>query len=239
MYQLGKHLVNPYFLLVVALGVILACLWYRRREGKWMLWALTAVYAGLVALGTPVAAHFAIRSLEGMYPELEQRPPETSAIVVLSGGERTSFYRCLRAAQLYRQGRPCLVVCSCEPDRQDTSESQTMRNYLVWLGVNERDVVLEANSHNTYENAVNCSRLLEARQVHTIVLVTDGAHLPRACAAFRKQGSNVVPAGLNAEPAAWSPSILEFLPNTEAVHKSGYAAEEWLGMAWYWAKGRI
>lgn len=233
MYQLAKHLVNPYFVLLALLGIVLACLWYRRRESRWLLWLLTTVYVGLLALGLPVIGHFALRALEGVYPPLERRPDDVGVIVVLAGGDRGSFYRCLHAARLYRGAEPCLIICSCDP------EAQIMRDYLVWLGVRTSDIIMESNSANTFENAMNCSRLLEARQVHKIVLVTDSAHMPRACAAFRKQGLDVVPAGCASEPATWDPSILEFLPNSGAVHKSGYATQEGLGMAWYWARGRI
>jgi uncharacterized SAM-binding protein YcdF (DUF218 family) len=239
MYQLGKHLTSPFFLLCFLLGALLINLWYRRRETKGRLLALTALYLALVALGLPVVGRLALLSLECQYPSLHHMPAEAQAIVVLEGGECGSLYRCLRAAELYRGGMACPVLLSCTPDTARYSSAVAMREHLLRLGVRAEDILLEKGSQNTYENAVNSREILDVRGVHTIVLVTDAVHMPRAAACFRKQGYEVVAAGHPLDPEPGQNGLFEYLPDVRALYKSGYASQEWLGLAWYWCRGRI
>jgi uncharacterized SAM-binding protein YcdF (DUF218 family) len=234
MSQIGKHLTSPFFLLLVLTGLTLANLWRKRRERRLRLLTLTLPYLALVALSLPVTSHFALRSLEGQYPPLGQRPPAVQAIVVLGGSQFGALSRCARAGEVYHQGSPCPVVCS-----SSASDTPYMRQNLLRLGVPDRDLLEESDSHNTFDNAVHCRALLGPRHLDTIALVTDAAHMPRAAACFRKQGFAVVPAGLFFEPEPWPASLREFLPAASAARSSEYAAQEWLGMAWYWLRGRL
>jgi uncharacterized SAM-binding protein YcdF (DUF218 family) len=63
--------------------------------------------------------------------------------------------------------------------------------------------------------------------------------MPRAAACFRKQGIAVVPVGVYLEPQSWQASLEAFLPDAEAARVSAYAGQEWLGVAWYWLRGRL
>jgi uncharacterized SAM-binding protein YcdF (DUF218 family) len=172
--------------------------------------------------------------LEGWYPPLLERPQDVQATVVLSGGRAGSLYRCARAVQLYRMGKPCPVLFSCSPD-----EAKLLRDNLLQLGVREEDLVEEAGSGNTFENATHSRVLLSRLHLSKVALVTDAAHLPRAAACFRGQGIEVVPAAHPSDRSAPHSSLLDYLPNADGACQSRYAAQEWLGMAWYWLRGRL
>lgn len=233
MYQVGKHLTNPYFVLLVVLAVALGNLWRRRREKKGPLLAVTIPYVLLVVLSLPVIGHFAVASLEAQCPGPERRPDDAQAIVVLGGGHAASAQRCARAAALYRQGAPCPVLVS-----SDAPGVRAMADQLGQLGVAAGDLLEDPGSQNTYENAVQSRDRLQPRGIRRIVLVTDAVHMPRAAACFRKQGFDVVPAGCPYDPIPWHSTLVQYLPNADAAYRTQYAAQEWLGLAWYWVAGR-
>src|SRR5207237_2675856 len=108
-------------------------------------------------------------------------------------------HRCLYAAELYRAAGHCPVVVTGGRMNgpSEPSCAQVMRTFLTGLGVSEADITTEDDSQTTYENATNTRKLLEARGVRRVVLVTDAAHMFRAERCFRKQGLEVVPAPCN------------------------------------------
>jgi uncharacterized SAM-binding protein YcdF (DUF218 family) len=117
--------------------------------------------------------------------------------------------------------------------------AEVMRTFLLQLNVRPADVLVEGASRNTYENAVECRKLLEQHNLRKIVLVTDAVHMPRALACFRKQGLEVVPAPCHFQAGRLEGSLRDYLPNPDAVSSCRDAVHEWLGTLWYWSRGRI
>ena len=120
----------------------------------------------------------------------------------------------------------------------EPSCAEVMRDFLIGVGVNPADVLLEDQSRTTYENAVGCARLLRGRQVGTVVLVTDAVHMYRAERCFRKQGLTVIPAPCNYRATEFRWSLPAFLPHAHAAVGSQEVFHEWLGTLWYWCRGR-
>jgi uncharacterized SAM-binding protein YcdF (DUF218 family) len=224
----------------VFMGLLLAHLWYRRRESRTRLLLLTVVYLAFLVLSLGPISSLARATLESQYPRLEQRPADAQAIVVLEGGVGDSILRCELAAKLYRQGVPCPVVISSAPDTPSFSLVQAMREHLLLMGVQPSDLIEDSDARNTYENAVRSRVLLEPRGIQKLLLVTDALHLPRAVACFRKQGFEVIPAGCDYDrSSAGTPLILRCLPSARAAVDCDYVAQEWLGLVWYHAQGRL
>jgi uncharacterized SAM-binding protein YcdF (DUF218 family) len=193
-------------------------------------------------------------SLEWQCPPPREPPAHIEALVVLSGSIRTAdavrphaepgegaVYRCLHAAELYRAAGGCPVVVSGGRTHgpSEPSCAEVMRDFLTGIGVNGSDVSTEDESQTTYENAADTRRLLEARGVHRIVLVTDAAHMARAARSFRKQGLEVVPAPCNYRATTFDWSAEEFVPGPSAARESAEAFHEWVGTLCYWLTGRI
>jgi uncharacterized SAM-binding protein YcdF (DUF218 family) len=216
----------------------------------------TFLFVLLSVLSTPVASYLALGTLEWPYPPLEERPKEIEAIVVLSGYIRMSdeaggnqvelgvdtLYRCIKTSEAYKQGKPCPVLVS--GGKIDLSSpgpplAEPMREFLLELGVNDRDILVESRSRNTNENAIEACRLLDTLGLHRILLVTDAAHLKRAVGCFRKQGFEVVPCGCRYRARQMTWSVGSFLPTPSAAEGFGEAWHEWLGLAWYGLCGRL
>lgn len=249
------HFLQPFPLLLLLTGVMLANLWRKRRETRGRLLLVTVPYLLLLLLSLPMSAYLLLGSLEWQYPAVETRPDDVQAIVVLGSlvrqpsGQRlrpeldeNSLNRCLRAAELYRQGPPCPVLVSAgddNPERWGPCCAEAMRDFLVRLGVRATEIIVEDRSTTTYENAVESRKLLEARGLHKIALVSDGTHLPRADRCFRKQGVETVPAGCRYRATPSSDRRWGFVPSTRSVIECEGACHEWLGLAWYWVRGKI
>lgn len=243
MYQIARQLTSIQFLTFFLLGLFLIYLWYRRRETRGRLLALTALYVALLIPSLSAVSRLARNTLESQYPPLKQRPEDVQAIVVLSGGVGDGILRCTEAAKLYHEGSPCPVLITCSPDGPEFSTRLTMREYLLRMGVPPADILEDARSGNTYENALFSREVLDSRGLHKVIVVTDTMHLPRAVACFRAQGFDVVPAGCDYLKPKGKPTrfgfLLKFVPDVSNTIEAQYAVQEWLGMAWYRVCGRI
>src|SRR4051794_26081584 len=120
MYRFAVALLQPYILLHVFCGLTVANLWRKRRETRGRLVLVTLAFVPLPRPSIPAVSHLAVGSLEWQSPPPGQRPADAEAIVVLSAGvtppddargraepDEDGIRRCLHAARLYHQGKPC------------------------------------------------------------------------------------------------------------------------------------
>jgi uncharacterized SAM-binding protein YcdF (DUF218 family) len=71
------------------------------------------------------------------------------------------------------------------------AEAEAMRDLALAAGVSDEQLVLEAESRSTLENARCSARIMRARGWRRALVVTDAVHLPRALMAFRALGIDV------------------------------------------------
>src|SRR5262245_18515456 len=246
---------NPLPVVLLALGLAVANLWRKRRESRRRLLAVTVPYVVLTVLSIPAVVDCARGILEWQYPPTDERPEGTQAIVVLGAGMQPddetpgglalddhARSRCRRAAELYRQGLPCPVV-ACGGRAGDgasgPSRAAAMRKFLITLGVAAADIDGEDKSQSTYENAVECRRLLAGRGLHRVVVVTDAGHLVRAVACFRKQGLIADGRGCDYLSTPANKGRRVYWPHPRALGRWQPIWHEWLGLGWYWLTGKI
>jgi uncharacterized SAM-binding protein YcdF (DUF218 family) len=245
-------LLRPFPILVLLIGLGLVVVWWRHRPARRLLLLVIVPFALLVLLAVPAVAYRLRGGLEWQYPALAERPDDADAIVVLGSGavaadgprvsadlDKSGLDRCLRAAEVYHEGKPCPVVVSGgQVDPGQPASAEAMRDVLIRLGVAAEDVVLEDRSRSTFGNAAECARLLRERGLHRVVLITDATHLPRAVGCFRKQGVDVVPCGCQYRATPHSGNRYGFVPSANAEVDSQRSCHEWLGLAWYWLTGK-
>jgi uncharacterized SAM-binding protein YcdF (DUF218 family) len=249
------EVLQPLPILLILMGIVLLWLWYRGRESRRVLLVLTIPYGLLVAFSVPALAYQLRGSLEWRHGPVHDRPADVDAIVVLSGGlyradgprakpelDEDTTSRCLCAFRLYRQGKHCPILVSggqASSKEPPPGCAETMRDLLIEWGVNPADLIVEPHSRTTYENAVESCKLLQERGLRKVILVTSAIHLARSVACFRKQGFDVLPCPCQLRATPADSSRHTFLPSVGALQDSQRACHEWLGMAWYWLKGRI
>ncbi len=237
---LAALLLPPFSLLLLfALGLIL--LYRHRRSAKPLL--LTAVVLLWLA-STPYVAESALHLLESHTAPLDSRH-NADAIVILGGStyfhapeyadqdtvNDQTLVRLRYGARLQRTTGKPLLVTGGTPRGNRLSEAQQMRATL------EQDFRVpvrwtEDGSDNTFENARLSFRILQSAGIRKIYLVTHASHMPRAVAAFRNAGFEVVEAP-TAFTTRYRTDLLAFLPRADSLRDSKIFVHEVIGLAWY------
>ena len=240
--------------LSLLLGLAALILARRHRGGAAAACGLLA----LAILGTaslPVASDALVARLEREYPPADPaEAPKAGAIVVLGGTVAPGLPprrgpelveasdRVLHAARLFRAGKAPLVVPTggrLPWSPAERSEADEVADLLVEWGVPREALVLEKNARTTSENAVETARLLRARGVRRVLLVTSSLHMRRALAAFRAEGVEAVPSPCDARvESTRAREPLDWLPRPGALERTHDALWELLGLAAYRITGR-
>ncbi len=255
MYRLLVDLLQPHVILLLLVCAALVYLWRKRADPKRRLWPLLLPLGLLAALSTPLAAHLAFLSLESWSSPLDERPADAEAIVVFSAGlyppegprthaemDDDTLQRCLQTARLYSSGPRCLVVVSggkVESDTPGPTCAAVMEEFLKQHGVRQADLLTEETSTTTYENAVECAKLLKERQIQRVVLVVDAVDMVRAAYCLRQQGIEVVPSPCHFRATHLRFSAFCFVPSPGGAAGFQRVWHEWVGIGWYWCRGRI
>jgi uncharacterized SAM-binding protein YcdF (DUF218 family) len=183
-------------------------------------------------------------SLERHYPAQEASAySKADAIVILGGGALTQSVLAAGAddpygpatrigfgLQLFRNARADLVLVS------GGDQAEPMARGLRRQGLPVDAMQVESTSTNTHENAAFSSVILKREKRLRILLVTSGFHMPRAAAAFSKQGLEVIPAPAY-DPIYPSWEAHPWWPKRAALQLSGRCLREYVGMWWYQIRG--
>ncbi len=223
-------------LIVVFAGLLLAAA--RPPAGI----ALAAAGAlALYLLSAPWCGRRLLLALD-RYPVLDPESPEAraaGAIVILDagrhaapperGGDTVSTFtleRLAAGAELHRRlGLPVLV--SGDGARELMAE---VLGRAFGVPVRWRELA----SRTTHENALLSARLLGQAGIDRVVLVTHFWHMPRAAAAFRRAGLDVLPAPMGfASRLRSETSLMALVPTARVLFSSYLALHEWLGIVWY------
>jgi len=235
---------------LVVTGAVVALVRWRRTG---LLLAAVGV-AWMLAWSLPATSLWLGGALEQRYPYLPApEMPRADAIVVLGGNtannranwfepydRHTAAARIDRAAELFDAGRAPLVVLSGGALEGTVSEAQGMAHSLRQMGVPESALVLENASRNTYENAALTQDALARRGIGSVLLVTSALHMPRAMAAFGKQGVTAIAAP--GRPQIVPPPdrrLAVWLPDYRTLDASRSIIKEYAGLLVYWLRGWV
>ncbi|MCS7242094.1 MAG: YdcF family protein [Candidatus Caldatribacterium sp.] len=223
---------------------LLGALWAKRRQrpkGAYLLCALILYFSSAGWI------------LDLLSPELSCPPPSVppEAIVVLGGGvERNpetheltlnpvSLSRVYRAFLLYQERRlPILVSGGKVSEDQERTEAEVAWRTLTTFGVPSKDIILEARSRTTWENARYSAAILRSLGIRSFYLVTSEVHLSRALLAFRKwyPESDIIPCPAHSLKATTLSSLERFLPKREVLCAFGNVVHEGIGYLAYLLK---
>ena len=235
---------------LIVLGLVLGLLRLRKTGAV----IATAGIIWVTAWSLPATSLWLGGSLEARYPHLPAAEmPTADAIVVLGGNtangranwflpydKDTAIVRIDTALDLYNAGRAPKVVLSGGALEGDISEARGMAHALRQQGVPDKALLLENSSRTTYENATQTEEELKEHGFKRILLVTSALHMPRAMAAFSKQGVSAIPA--SAPPQIFLPadgSITPWLPHMRTLDASRSIIKEYAGLLVYWLRGWV
>ena len=211
------------------------------------LWIWSIPATGDALLGS-LTGHYPFRNAEAL--------PAADAIVVLGTVNPNpadpaypdlddSSDRAWHAARLYLAGKAPLIIVSAGNVWRTSgrrSAAGATRVLLNALGVPDSAILTEDRSRNTRQNALFTAELAGSQGIGTVLLATSVWHMPRAEAAFRRVGLEVIPASTDYRFAgdgyrSARPWILRILPDSGALSRSTRAFREHLGLLVYRLRG--
>lgn len=142
--------------------------------------------------------------------------------------------RVLRAFELVRAGRARAVLLSgglLDPQPGDVPEADLLAARLARWGIPPAQLVAEAASRNTRENAIESARVAAGRGWRRLLVVTSALHMPRAMGCFRAVG--LEPDALPVDRRAGDGRNRGWLPRAGALARSTDVLRELAGRLVY------
>ena len=225
------------FIVLCLLGALSALVW--RRTG--IAVALVSSFCLFVA-AIPAFSSYLLQSIESIIPESSDLS-EAQAIVVLGAEIRSgnppmpntlgllSLERVFLAAKAYRQLHLPVAVSGGVASGTDTAVAVAMKSVLEGdFGVPVSWV--EDRSRTTYENALYTAQLLSARNIKTVVVISQARDLARAIWSFERVGLHALPWPVPRTTARID-KIEDLLPNVTALPETYFALHELVGGIYY------
>lgn len=149
----------------------------------------------VVALAGAGAALWFVSAVTVFWMASHDRAERSDAIVVLGAaqyrGRPSPVLRARldHAVELYAQGyAPRLVLTGGIAEGDTASEAAVSRTYMLRAGVPDSAILLENEGRTTQQSLAAVARLLEARGMARVILVSDPFHLLRASVVARRNG---------------------------------------------------
>jgi uncharacterized SAM-binding protein YcdF (DUF218 family) len=187
-------------------------------------------------LSMPIVSD-AVTGLAEQYPPLDlSHATDAQAIVILGGGgqiTRAPEYGGPSAQPLLleklsygafvarKTGLPILITGA--EIEASAMRATLLRNFdmsVRWI---------DNQSQDTFENAHNSAQLLKADGIHRVILVTRATHMWRSVHEFTAAGIEVVPAPVGILSQRGHGSIVQYVPDPDALRRSSAAIYELLG----------
>jgi uncharacterized SAM-binding protein YcdF (DUF218 family) len=251
-FFLSKTLSIIIYPLTLALLLLLVSAFARRRRreraGRWPFWLGLAI---LYAFSLKPVSDSMLRPLEKPY-ENPALPANLDAIVVLGGAanlERSTMQhlelnhgadRFVEGVTLARQLPDTKLVFSGGSGLladQTRREAPFLAAAAVRLGIPAERILVEAESRNTYENAVDTKRLLAEKKLHRFLLVTSAFHMKRSLACFHEVGLEPIPYAVDFRSRTGGYGWQAALPDVSNLADSSLVIKEYVGLWVYRLKG--
>lgn len=181
---------------------------------------------------------FIAKEFTGLWEKDVVQPSELKTVydvgIVLGGGTITydaknnmKFFqhntdRITQALWLYKQGKIKKILISGGAGSivyRNVKEANLMKEYLVEVGFNPKDIIADSISDNTHENAVNTTKIVSERFPDgKFLLITSSIHMRRSIDCFKKEGleCDIFPTNPIAAHRKWDIETL-LLPNYKAL----------------------
>lgn len=216
-----------------------------RKRWKAAAWALgLGLLIWLTAL-QPVA-HLLARGLEKQYgiPKAVQG----DVIILLGGGinegvtdmtgigtpSEGMLARIVTAVRLQKRLELPVILSGGKVYSSSSDMAPILRRFLIDLGVDSRQIIIENRSRDTYENAGYTESICRRHGFLKPILITSALHMPRSVMMFEKTELQVIPfpAGFRTRPNpsyAWQ----HFRPSSGSMNLFAAAMHEYLGILYY------
>lgn len=148
--------------------------------------------------------------------------------------------RMLRTYELLRTGKAKRALISCgttNPEVRIAIESRVVVEQLVSWGIDRGRLVVEDQSRNTRENAVESARIIREQGWTSVLMVTSAFHMRRAAACFRAVGLRVDLMPVDYRSYDSSRFSSRKLPRVDSLEQCTQALREMFGYWTYRVRG--
>jgi uncharacterized SAM-binding protein YcdF (DUF218 family) len=120
------------------------------------------------------------------------------------------------ALDLYRQRRVRKIIFTGgQGNRNEPTEAAAAKAYARLNGIPDEDILIEQNSHTTYENIVNAKQLTDTNGLSKVLIVSDPMHMQRAMTMARDVGLDAYPSPTpTTRYQSWSSQLNELARET-------------------------
>ncbi|HPU28820.1 MAG TPA: YdcF family protein [Syntrophorhabdaceae bacterium] len=146
-----------------------------------------------------------------------------------------SLPRVVDAYRLYKMERKPIILSGGRV-YGEKPEAQIAKKFLISLGVNEKDIITEENSRDTYENALLVKEILEKKGLNRIILISSAFHMKRSVQLFKKHFSHILPYPTGYRASRSNYNVLSYMPNGENIAFVAYSIKEYMGIMYYTLK---
>ncbi|SHN34481.1 Uncharacterized SAM-binding protein YcdF, DUF218 family [Cyclobacterium lianum] len=252
--QLFSFLIMPFTICLILVG--LGLIFFKKSWGRKLV--LGSFLLSLF-FSNSYLANWVMYTWEAP-PKAFNSLPEYDLGIVLTGvthidklpKDRTFFNkgadRVTHALQLYKMGKVKRILITgglgFDPTDQ-TSEAESLGDFLLLAGVDKGDLLLETAARNTNENALFTKRLLEEKGLvgqnkASLLLITSAFHMKRAESCFIRNGlkTETFPVDYYAStPKLNIKSAIQ--PSIQAFSVWHILVKEWVGILVYRIMGYI
>lgn len=130
--------------------------------------------------------------------------------------------RLLQAIELYKKGyAKKILFCGGSGSilHPEAKEANYARSYMLTLGIPEEDIIIETNSRNTHENALEAKKIIDKEFPNgKFIAITSAFHMRRAMGCLNNEGIAATPYSTDrmSGPRKYEFDHL-FIPNIEAI----------------------
>lgn len=225
------------------LALLAACWIHRKKPNRaGLLIPLLLMYL----LSISAVTDRMIKPLEDYYPQPAAEDVKgAQAIVVLGGGSfggvpdfdgkgqiaAGAANRHLMGLRLHRALHVPIVFSGGLVFAENGVEADSAVRLFRACGVKEKDLLADAKSRNTVENAKYTKQICSENGFGKVILVTSAYHMPRSVKLFRREGVDVIPYPCdymtNKELVC---DAFAFTPNHSSLSNTAIAIKEYLGI---------
>lgn len=238
-------LLLPFPIALILLLIGLCLLWWTHK--KWLSNScLIASFLILAVFGFNWLPSNLLNSLENDYQPMTQLPNDIQNIVVLGGGVRSdtnappntqlsaaSLSRLIEGVRLYhlynKHHRSETLILSGGRVFGKPAAAGIMQNIAVILGVDPKNIILEAGSRDTHDEVNYLKKQLNTKP---FILVTSAYHMPRAIALFKEAGLNPIAAPTQYFSDRGREHYKYYFPSANNLIISDIALHEYFGQLW-------
>jgi uncharacterized SAM-binding protein YcdF (DUF218 family) len=154
------------------------------------------------------------------------------------GGERIT--EAVILAKRFPQARIVYTSGSNSTIGGGSSEALRARDLMTQMGVAPDRITIEDRSRNTDENARFTAAIVHPEPSQRWIIVTSAFHMPRAMGVFEKAGFHPIAYSVSFHTLGrWPDDLRPTFEPARSLRIFELALHEWIGLAAYWASGRI